>query len=105
MSNFKKVLIILSTNLVFFIPSLKPAQAQVDVQMIDSNALENLQTCNQIMNLASADPNNLELGIQARNCSLLLYQYQLCLVQESSAVPPDPNLAAKCTNMHFENIN
>ena len=50
------------------------------------------------MNLASANPGNIQLRMQARSCSLRLYKYQLCLVRESTAFPPNPNLAAKCAN-------
>ncbi|WP_206815858.1 hypothetical protein [Chroococcus sp. FPU101] len=69
-----------------------------EVETIGPQAMQFVQTCNQVINMAQANPNDANLQIYARNCSLHLYQYRLCLNQAALSFPPDVNFAAKCAN-------
>lgn len=94
------VIFCISPITVFGFPSQANAQQFTisEVETIGSQAIQFIQTCQQVMNMANANPNDANLQIYARNCSLHLYQYELCLNQGALTFPPDVNFAAKCAN-------
>ena len=52
-----------------------------EIETIGPQAIQFVQTCQQVNNLLNANPGNPNLQIYANNCNLQLDKYRICLVE------------------------